>query len=137
VRNEAGHYQVRMPAQPQRSSQPGTSGVVHYTLHFDLCRSPYLAMIGEEEFDVDLPANQIDEALTTAVSSFSGAAGATVVSNDTTTFRGRKARQAGLVKDQVRYTMMVVAWSSRRIYFFLAPEGGAFTDLSTSFESLS
>jgi hypothetical protein len=137
VTNEAGHYRVRMPGTPQRKSTPGEFSGVKFTVHVDTISSPYLALIGEEEFDVDLPVAEVESALTQSISSFASSAGASVVSSDATTFRGRKAREGDLTKDGTHYTLLIVAWSSHRLYFFLAPQGQEFAALTTSFESLA
>lgn len=136
VTNKAGHYSVKMPGTPVRKSEPGTDSGVHFTVRFDVIQSPYVAIVGSEDFDLDLPVDQIDTALDSAIHSFQTSSGTELVNDNQTTFRGRKARQADLTRQSARYTMLVVAWSSHRLYFFFAPQGAAFDALVGSFESL-
>jgi transposase InsO family protein len=136
VINKAGHYSVRLPGTPIRKTEPGSSSGVHYTVRLDVLASPYLALVGAEDFDVNLPVDQIDTALDAAIHSFQGSSGTTLGSDNQTTFRGRKARQADLLRGTQHYTMLVVAWSSHRLYFFFAPQGAPFDDLTGSFETV-
>ena len=136
VTDPAGHFQVRMPATPERSTEPGSFGGYKFTVHLATVKSPYLALAEGEDVTPALPMDQIDTTLRSAVSSFGSSSGMTLVSQRPTTFNGHTARTAILERSGSRYQLLVAAYSGSQIYLLFAPEGSRFDALASSFRAI-
>jgi hypothetical protein len=136
VTDAAGHFQVRMPATPQRSTEPGSFGGYKFTVHLATVKSPYLALAEGEVITPALPLDQIDVTLRSAVSAFASSSGMTLISQKQTTFNGHTARIGILERSGTRYQLLVAAYSGSQIYLLFAPQGAKFDALASSFRAI-
>jgi hypothetical protein len=136
VTDEAGHFQVRMPATPERRTEPGSFGGYKFTVHLATVKSPYIALAEGEDVTPALPLDQIDVTLRSAVSSFQSTSGMTLISQNQTTFNGHTARSAILERAGTRYQLLVAAYSGNQIYLLFAPQGAKFDALAGSFSAI-
>ena len=136
VTDTAGHFQVRMPATPERSTEPGSFGGYKFTVHLATVKSPYIALAEGEDVTPALPLDQIDVTLKSAVSGFQSSSGMTLLSQKATTFNGHTARSAVLAHAGDRYQLVVTAYSGSQIYLLFAPQGAKFDALASSFRSI-
>jgi hypothetical protein len=136
VTEPAGHYQLRMPAKPKRSVQPGSVQGYKYTLYLSTVKDPYLALVEGEVVEPALPKDQIGDTLDSAVSSFQRNSEMTLVNQQNTTFNGHTAKTAVLEHAGDRYELLVAAYSGAQIYLFFAPEGSKFDALTSSFRAI-
>ncbi len=136
VTDTAGHFQVRMPATPERSTEPGSFGGYKFTVHLATVKSPYIALAEGEEVTPALPLDQIDITLRSAVSGFQSSSGMTLISQKATTFNGHTARSAILEHAGDRYQLVVTAYSGSQIYLLFAPQGAKFDALASSFRAI-
>jgi hypothetical protein len=136
VTDAAGHFQVRMPATPERSTEPGSFGGYKFTVHLATVKSPYLALAEGEVITPALPLDQIDVTLRSAVSAFASSSGMTLISQKPTTFNGHTARSGILERSGARYELLVAAYTGSQIYLLFAPQGAKFDALASSFRAI-
>jgi hypothetical protein len=136
VRDPAGHFQVVMPAEPHRTSEPGSFGGYSYTVHIATVQSPYIAIVEGEVIDPALPQDQLDVALRTAVSTFQSSSGLALKSQDQTTYQGHPARSAVLNRGATDYQLLVIGYSGNQTYLLFAPKGDQFDQLIGSFRRI-
>jgi hypothetical protein len=136
VTDPAGHFQVRMPATPHQTTEPGSFGGYKFTVHLATVKSPYIALAEGEDVTPALPLDQIDVTLRSAVSSFESSSGMTLISQKQTTFNGHTARSAILERSDTRYQLLVAAYSGSQIYLLFAPQGAKFDALAASFSAI-
>jgi hypothetical protein len=135
VVDKSGKFVVRMPAQPERSSEHGSLGNYRFTVHVDAVHEPYVVAVEGEDITPALPQDQLEDALRSAVSSFQSSSGLDLVSQTSTTFHGHQARAAILQHAGNRFELLSVGWSGNQLYLLVAPEGARFRALAASFRS--
>lgn len=135
VVDRPGHFRVRMPGVPIKTSQSGSFGGARFTVHVAAVQSPYVAVVEGESITPNLPADQYDLTLRTAVASFRASIGMSVVRQSNTTFQGHKGRKAILKRDGTTYEFLVFIFSGRQTYAMFAPAGAEFDALAGSFEA--
>ena len=136
VTDEAGHFRVRMPATPERRTEPGSFGGYKFNVHIATVKSPYIALVEGEDVTPALPLDQIDVTLRSAVSSFESTSGMTLISQKQSTFNGHAARSAILERSGTRYQLLVAAYSGNQIYLLFAPQGAKFDALASTFSAI-
>jgi hypothetical protein len=137
VTYKAGHFSEQFPSTPLEAEQPGSFGDVHFTVHVAAVAAPDRLLVGSEDIDARLPADQIADALRAAVGSFAATSGYTLVGQSPTTFRSHPARQGDLTDAQGRaFTFLVFASGNQRIYMIFAPTGDQFDSLAANFTAL-
>jgi hypothetical protein len=136
VTDPAGHFVAVLPGQPRQTSQPGSFGGYSFTVHIAAVQQPYVALVEGEVIQPALPADQIDVALRTAVSTFQSSSGMTLESQTTTTYQGHPARSAVLSRAGTSYQLLVIGYSGNQTYLLFAPKGDKFQQLLSGFHAI-
>jgi hypothetical protein len=134
VTDAAGHFRVRMPAQPTRDTQHGSFAGYTFNVHTAVVQSPYVAGVEGEDISPALTSASYDTVLRSAVSSFGISSGTTKVSETDTTFQGHHGRIGIFEGDGSRYEFLVFVYSGSQVYALFAPQGAKFEALATSFQ---
>lgn len=123
VTSEAGHFQVRMPGTPQRTSEPWSFGGYDFVVHLAIVTAPYVAMVEGEDVTPALGAKSFDLVLRSAVSGIESSSGLKVSRQSETTFQGHQARRAVFEREAVRYDFLAFVYSGSRIYALSRRQG--------------
>jgi hypothetical protein len=136
VTDTAGHFRVVMPAEPQRTSEPGSFGNYKFNVHVAAVNDPYVVLVEGESITPALTSDAFTQVLDSAVSSFQTSSGLTLVSQSDTTFEGHQGRQAVLRRGATRYVFLIFVFSGSQVYALFAPEGSKFDALAASFQAI-
>jgi hypothetical protein len=134
VTDDAGHFRVRMPAEPTRNTEPGSFAGYTFNVHTAVVQSPYVAGVEGEDITPALTPDSYDTVLRSAVSSFGTAAGLTKLSEKDTVFQGHRGRVGIFDRDGVHFEFLVFVYSGSQVYAMFAPEGEKFDALANSFQ---
>jgi len=131
-----GHFAARFPDTPQERVIPASVGSLK--LKIVVAGDPVSRTVVESEgVSAPLPTSEVADALGSATRSIASGAGATLTSDVGTTFQGHVAEQGEFTeRDGTPITVMVFAYSNRRIYLMAAPSD-SFDDLSASFVAVA
>jgi len=134
VTDAGGHFQVRMPAQPTRDTQPGSFAGYTFNVHTAIVQSPYVAGVEGEDITPALSEDTYDTVLRSALSSFNTSSGLTKVSESATTFHGHVGRMGIFESNGERFEFLVFVYSGSQVYALFAPQGDKFQALADSFQ---
>lgn len=135
VVDEGGHFRVVMPAEPERTTEPGSFGDYTFNVHIASVTSPYVAIVEGEDITPALTSDTFDDVLRAAVSGFETSSHLDLVSQSDTTFQGHKARQGIFSHEGTRFVFLAFVLNGSQIYALFAPQGEKFDALAGSFQA--
>ena len=132
-RSARGHFADRFPELPDQKIIPETIGNVSISLVVADDQGSN-TIVECETLSQDVPADETDMTLTTAIKSTAVGGNLTLTSDRATTYQGHPAHRGEYqAPDGTTLTALAIGYSSHRFYELLAPSGAAFDNLLASF----